>query len=168
PSVTLRGTTEDWQKVQSKTAALARFGGLDWWLNKAVPVVEQFVRASSGDVDLRFWQELYKGDGDSGTPRAEGHMLLLLPYTKDYLGNTQQNPLLTGKQCWGGLTTSELPQALSCVPFVWDYYGQRFDYQFFAGHVGIAHDEATNALSPVVGWAVRPQPTDTQKAYLDE
>src|SRR5262249_6598452 len=127
-----------------------------------------FARAARGDVDTHFWQGIYKGtDTGSGTPTADGHILLLLPYTKDFAGNNQQNPLVTGKARWG-LKTSDLPQALSCVPFVWEYHGQPFDYQFLAGHVGIAHDQATDALSPMVGWAVRPKPADTHVAYLED
>lgn len=165
PSITLLGTSEDWQKVVSKTSALARFGGLDWWLNKAVPVVEQFARAASGHVDVAFWQGIYKGEVGSGTLTADGHILLLLPYTKDSSGNTQQNPFLTGKSRWG-LESSELPQALSCVPFVWEYHGKRFDYQFLAGHVGIRHEQVSGSLRPLVGWAVRPNPATSNTENL--
>lgn len=155
PSITLEGTPEDWAKVLEKAKALSKFDGLDWWLTPVVAVVTEFANAANGNPDLKFWQNLYKGAEQSGGVYAGGELLKLLPYVKDYRGNQVKNPILTGKK---QICTSDLPHALSCVPFVWDYYGQRFDYQFLAGHVGIAVDESTGALSAQMGWAVRPAP----------
>lgn len=162
PSVTLEGTVEDWQKVAQKTRALAKFGGLDWWLNEACAIVDQFVAAAQGKVNTRFWQSIYKGESGSGGITADGHILKLIPYLTDWKGNREKNSLVTGAGRYG-IGVSSVPQGVSCVPFTWDYFGSAFEYQFLAGHVGIAFDEGTNSLSPVMGWAVRPKPTSKKE-----
>lgn len=162
PSITLEGTVADWQKVVSKTKALAAFGGLDWWLDKVIPVVEEFANAAAGNADMNFWQGIYKGKDQSGGISATGYLLRLLPYVKDWSGNAVKNGLVSGQSTYG-LDTSLLPQALSCVPFVWDYLGTRLDYQFLAGLVGIAHNQCDDSLRPVVGWAVRPAGSNSVK-----
>lgn len=153
PSITLEGSPEDWAKVAEKTRGLAKFGGLDWWLDRVYPVVDEFVNAANGNVNDDFWANFYKGRDQSGGIKADGNILNLIPYTKDY-GKVVKNPVLAGRK----IDTGDLPQALSCVPFIWDYYGTTYDYQFLAGHIGIVYNETTGAVSAQMGWAVRPAP----------
>lgn len=158
-NVTLRGTPDDWDSVAAKTRALLPFGGahLEAWLKAAIPVVEEFAKAARGEVDLDFWEELYKGRDSSGGIYANGYILRLFPYVRDSRGGAlKANPLLSGGSSWG-ISVSSLPPALSCVPFIWDYLGTKFDYQFLAGHVAVDYDESTESYSPVMGWAVRPK-----------
>jgi hypothetical protein len=49
-----------------------------------------------------------------------------------------------------------LPSGVSRAAFIWEYLGTRFEYEFLAGLMGIEQDEATMALRPKIGWAVRP------------
>lgn len=157
-SITLRGTAEDWDKVVAKTRALLEFGGehLQRWLVAAIPVVEQFARAARDNVDRRFWEGLYKGENGSGGITADGHLLKLLPYVRYRDGSVHENPLLNvgGRS---GIGVANLPQGVSCVPFVWEYLGTSYDYQFLAGHVAVSYDSTDNSYAPVVGWAVRPK-----------
>ncbi len=55
----------------------------------------------------------------------------------------------------GGGLLSEIPSGLSCVPFDWLHLSDVFTMEFLGGFVGIAQDEATLAVRPAVGWAVR-------------
>jgi len=48
-----------------------------------------------------------------------------------------------------------LPSGLSTAPFVWDYLGRYYDYQFLGGFVGVCQDAADLTLRPEIGWAVR-------------
>jgi hypothetical protein len=57
-----------------------------------------------------------------------------------------------------GITHEWLPSSASQVPFLWDYLGQNFAYQFVAGVLTIEQDPTTRALRPRIGWAVRPAP----------
>ncbi len=51
------------------------------------------------------------------------------------------------------------------MPFVWNYFGQRLDYELLSGVVAVQQDEETGCLSPKIGWAVRPA---TNHALADE
>ena len=51
-----------------------------------------------------------------------------------------------------------LPQALSTVPFIWDYHGKDYEYQFVAGIVGYSQNDKDGAVRQEMGWAVRPAP----------
>lgn len=166
PSITLRGNSQDWGKVVSKARALLKFGGshLETWLGAAIPVVEEFAAAARGEVNLNFWQELYKVRDGSGSMYASGFIMRLLPYVKGSKGELVANPLLDRNGNSRGLSVSDLLASISCVPFVWDYLGEKFDYQFLAGHCGISYDAETDSYSPVVGWAVRPKPTVVSKS----
>ncbi len=156
PQITLLGTTEDWEKVAQKAKDLRKFGGLDWWFDEVDPVLAQFVEASKGKVDLKFWQSIYKVNSGSGTPTINGHLLKLLPYVMDRKTKevNVKNPVLTG----GRIVHEVLPQGLSSVPFIWDYYGTRYDYQFIGGPCAFEQDPTTFEIRPVMGWAVRPAP----------
>lgn len=164
PSVTLEGTPEDWKKLRDHVVGLKEYGGLDWWLDQVIPICDQFVAASEGKVDTAFWNSMYKFFGMSGTSLIDGWCTKLVPYTKSW-GKTQKNRTLEVKQPeeqlegandYGrpeGIDASELPSALSTVPF--DFDG--FDYQFIGGHTAVVQDK-DGSVRPAFGWAVRPEP----------
>jgi Domain of unknown function (DUF4419) len=59
PTITLEGSPADWEHLYEKAAALSIFV-LDWWLAHLLPLCEQFVRASRGDLDLDHWRGICK------------------------------------------------------------------------------------------------------------
>eukprot|EP00730_Choanoeca_flexa_P003755 TRINITY_DN11492_c6_g3_i3.p1 TRINITY_DN11492_c6_g3~~TRINITY_DN11492_c6_g3_i3.p1 ORF type:complete len:376 (+),score=74.18 TRINITY_DN11492_c6_g3_i3:67-1194(+) len=65
PSITLKGTAEDWIKVREKAIQLKRFD-LDWWLSELLPVLDQFVAAAEGKADRDFWRSVVNVHGGSG------------------------------------------------------------------------------------------------------
>ena len=79
PEITLEGTPEDWESIREGVIALANYD-LEWWTVHLLPVLDQFVAASRGDVDLFFWRSFYKLSGQSGGPYITGHVLNLFPY----------------------------------------------------------------------------------------
>lgn len=79
PSITLEGTPEDWKQIREGAEQLAQFD-LEWWTKHLLPVLDQFVEASRGNIDQHFWQEFYKLDGGSGGPYIHGHVVNLFPY----------------------------------------------------------------------------------------
>ncbi len=59
PQITLLGTTEDWQKIQSKVRKLAKYD-LSWWTDELEPLLNEFVNASQGKVNKEFWRDMFK------------------------------------------------------------------------------------------------------------
>ncbi len=93
PEITLEGSPEDWALIEKHAAELARYD-LDWWIKPLQPVLHEFTRASQGQVDTSFWQNMVKKREYSiicsSQPFLTGWMLLLFPYVK-----AQPNPWLT-------------------------------------------------------------------------
>lgn len=54
PEITLKGTPEDWQRVLDKTKRLADYD-LAWWTSELEPILQEFVKASRGEIDRKFW-----------------------------------------------------------------------------------------------------------------
>jgi hypothetical protein len=178
PQVTLEGTAEDWEQVHERAGRLTQYG-LEWWTDDLLPITAEFVSAARGRPNRTFWQALYKQAGGSGGPYTQGWLVRLLPYLKtrqwkcavegdDRTGfltpweTTLRNPELgkpfVDRRPFAGLTTDRLPGSASQVPFVWDYLGKDFDYQFVGGVLAVSQDRDTGAIRPRVGWAVRPAP----------
>ena len=81
PSITLTGTSEDWRNLRAKANGLKEFE-LDWWLDELLPVLDQFVAASNGQVDTAFWRSICMFRGASGSPGdpITGWLQTLFPY----------------------------------------------------------------------------------------
>ena len=142
PEFTLEGTVEDWKQLREKAAKLSKFD-LEWWTSHLLPVLDQFVAASSGEVDEAFWSSIYKLGGGSGGPFVSGWILKLFPYLS---GN--------GRNCFQVLTTDAFPSGLSLVPFTWFYVNLQFRMYFIGGFVGVKQDPESLAIRPEIGWAV--------------
>jgi hypothetical protein len=157
PEITLKGTPDDWVSVRDGAAAFADYG-IEWWTEHLLPVLDQFVAASQGDINTMFWQNFYKQHGGSGGPFISGQVVNFFPYVKGHRG-THRNPYLGPKaieeRMWGGLTSDAVPSALSAAPFTWEYLGRELPMEFIAGFIGVAQDWDTLALRPEIGWAVR-------------
>ena len=54
PQITLKGTTEDWEKILEKTRKLEKYD-LGWWTKELEPILKEFVHASKGQINKRFW-----------------------------------------------------------------------------------------------------------------
>lgn len=151
PRIELDGTTADWVKLRDHVKGLKDYGpDLNWWLDKLLPIMDQFVEASKGNVDVAHWENMYKYFGMSGSHSIDGWLANFVPFVKTW-GKQEKNPILTGKG--DSIQASQLPSGLSTVPF--DFDGAA--YQFIGGHSAVIQ-EADGTVRPGFGWAVRPAP----------
>lgn len=155
PTVTLEGTTADWQRLADKVAALAPFD-LDWWLAHLRPICAQFVRASRGDIDRDHWQGICKLRSAYGGDIINGWVAKLFPYLRAFYNGpcNRRNPIFdTGE----GFSSLSAPTGLSMVPFTWTNRRTRLTrlMEVVGGFLGVSQDPATRALRPKLGWAVR-------------
>lgn len=176
PAVTLEGTPEDWRAVAERARSFGDLG-LDWWLDPLGPVLDQFARASRGEVEPTFWRSLYKLHDESGGPKVSGWVVTLFPYLKDWRTGraTRRNPWLTeesqrilldgfnedddaaGEMEYepDGPSIEQFPGGMSKAPFRWEYLDRTYRMEFLGGFVGVGQDAETLALRPEIGWAVR-------------
>jgi hypothetical protein len=166
PSITLLGTPDDWRAIRRRAEAFAQYD-LERWIAALLPILDQFVAASAGDLDRDFWQSVYKLGGGSGGPYISGWINTLFPYIKvhpEVLG-THDGELRMNEHayCWEGVsdndknrpTSTQFPWGLSRAPFVWNYYSTDIPMEFVGGFVGVSQNPVTMAVRPAIGWAVR-------------
>ena len=153
PNITLTGSKEDWRDIANRVRAISEFD-LGWWTAKLGPIVDEFVSAANGTPNVSFWQNIYKVNGGSGGPYISGWITDLFPYLKDYSTKdyTQRNTF-NHSRGMGGLTSRAFPTGMAKVPFIWNYFSEKFNMELAAGFVGNSYlDEA---IVPQIGWAVR-------------
>jgi hypothetical protein len=169
PEVTLEGTLQDWRKVCAKVEQLEQFD-LDWWTDDLKQIATEFVQAAEGRPNVAFWKAVYKQEDASGGPYTSGWLVRLLPYLKqrEFKNNRLSTwrtdlrnpwlgrPLLQNADAFEGVTDDQLPSSASLVPFVWEYLGSEFEYQFIGGVLTVTQDKESRAVRPRIGWAVRP------------
>lgn len=183
PSVTLKGTVQDWENVREKTRRLGEFG-VQPWTDRLDPILEQFVNASAGNADVRFWQDMalrdrpeefrLHGGCGPGASMFNGWFLEFFPFDRDGIRPAQ-------------LPYKTMPSEMSQTPFILadvDGMGnvlKETPMKLMAGIAAIRQDSVTLALEPAIGWIVlenpekgplaqaveeyhRPQPDGSQKS----
>lgn len=159
PDITLLGTPGDWSKIREKASKLKDFG-LDWWVNDLDPILEQFVRASEGDVDLDFWQGMVKKKRpdevrfascipfDNNLTQFDGWFLKFYPF--DMNGLTPEAISYHNEM---------LPEVVK-VPFKYvatDTNGKflnEYKLEFWSGFFGLKENPDNGSLTPLIGWMV--------------
>lgn len=153
PRITLEGTPDDWKKVREKAGRLRRYG-LDWWIDELDPVLEQFVRASEGDIDRTFWRDMFKCHSPEryGAPRqVDGWIVRFFPYDKygrrsdlRVVSLDDRLPDETVRVDIRYVEQAPDGTVLRTTPLV-----------LWAGFVGAEQNPETFALKPQMGWMVR-------------
>jgi len=156
PSITLEGTPDDWHKIVGRVQYLAEFAlgdddHLRTWVNRLLPVVQEFALASEGKVNADFWRSFYREDGGSGGPYIDGHVTNFFPYTMGGKETLKINEWKTG-MCGGGPTLDSFRASYSPVDVKWLINGGERGMQFHGGLVGVSYKE--NILRPEVGWCI--------------
>lgn len=155
PEINLLGTAADWKSVRDRARALGEYG-LEPWVKKLVPVLDEFVEAAQGQPRTSFWHEFYKEHDGSGGTQITGHVHALFPYlrTPPYGDKPAEDKVNTYQMGGWGPTNDLFPPGVTTVPFVWDYLGARFDMNFTGGFVGVAQDRESLFVRPAIGWTV--------------
>ena len=156
PSITLKGTPEDWQSVLDKTRKLEAYG-ISKWLKDLEPILTEFVRTAEGTPNQEFWQDIVKkhrvkkfrggGCSDEMPTQLDGWLLKFFPnedgVTKDHVPYTKDMPAEQTRVGFkyrilkpDGTIEKEIPLELR------------------AGFVGAVEDTRTNTLTPKIGWFV--------------
>ena len=191
PEVTLEGTPEDWSLLRDKALSLGQFD-LEWWTVELKPILDQFVEAASGKVDVEFWRRIYKLKEAYGILSVNGWILDLFPYIGDTLdlfpewtrknhclGKWKTIPLKLDKEVKkvvsfeiveGELSTESFPPGVVSAPFVWKIPAADKEYKmkFFAGFMAATQNSKTLAIQPEIGWAVTDEEAEKKAADMRE
>lgn len=168
PSITLTGTADDWRRIRSRVDTITEYG-LETWCRSLRPILDQFARAASGDVDTAFWRRIYNPVETYGVEVITGWATRFYPYLDLDGALDRPNPMLDlpideprgrpvkDPDAWSydgpGIASSSVPATLAkAIVNVNDQVtGENRAVALHAGLVGIAQD-ADGALRPVAGW----------------
>ena len=161
PSITLKGSPDDWQKVLDKARCLKKYN-LEKWARDLEVILEEFVKASKGRANQKFWQNIVKKkrvdqlQADRGclpnlekTTKLDGWFLKFFPNAE---GETSDSVL------WN----TSMPEEMVRVPFKQVYVHpvtgevvKTVPMELWAGFVGVEEDPKTRSLMPKIGWLAR-------------
>lgn len=160
PSITLEGTPDDWQKVLDKVRSLKKYK-LEKWVSDLEPILMEFVKASKGKPNKKFWKNIVKKRRVDQMKSEKGCLPSInstyldgwfLKFFPNELGETKDSVM------WD----VDMPQEIVRVSFRHVYVdpetGVPLDtipMQLWAGFVGIEEDAKTRALTPKIGWLAR-------------
>jgi len=171
PWVQLDGTVQDWKNIRTRAELLREKMMPEFaesWVSCLIPVLDQFVAASEGEVNPSFWQSMVKrrhhGRGSGAYSTVSGWIGLLFPYLKDKPNGTMK----PWEEMWGaeGPWPTEFPQTISSTAVVWEYLGTTLDLHFHAGVLGASFDKESGALRPVTSWIVSHDPPTKPEKLL--
>ena len=157
PSISLKGTSDDWRCVIEKTKQLERYG-LGDWVNRLQPILEEFVVASEGNPHRKFWQKIVrkrrvsKFKGGLCSPKTptmiDGWILTFFPDDDGVVSD--QAPFFR-----------TMPASKVYVPFEYRIVEpntreiiSKTTLELWAGFLGVEEDISNNMLIPVIGWYV--------------
>lgn len=169
PSIRLEGAPEDWKAVQEGFEKLTTYG-LNDWFSGLNPVLEEFVKASNGEINQAFWQSIYKESIHYNAFYISGWIWKLFPYVRQYSvepGGIYEsfeyvpNEYLLGDsyaECT--LDTRSFPSGISKVKVLWNIYKpetgdliETREMLLHAGFMGLQQEDDLT-LSPCIAWAV--------------
>jgi Domain of unknown function (DUF4419) len=152
PKIKLEGTIADWQDLLQRTKRLAQFE-LHWWIDRLIPILEQFVTAAQGNPDRIFWQSMYKWNDaeSSGNPYITGWITDFFPYLKD----SRTEEFSKQSHFSHEFTTNMFPSGLAKAPFMFNYNGPLYNMEFISGFLGVKQNPDDLFLRPEIGWVIR-------------
>lgn len=175
PYVTLTGSPQDWRRIRDRAEVLETFG-LDWWLVRLRPILDQFVRAAEGNPDREFWRGIYKfrpAKGPYDSERVTGWLVDLFPYLGDSPHRKRSHAFDPGQS--REVRADEFPSGLCSVDVELNIVlgGQIIDTQMLNLVAGLlAVEQAEDyAVSPAISWCLTRQPPandEERKALLSE
>jgi hypothetical protein len=157
PSVTLKGTLEDWKEVRRRVDRIGTYGrkDLDQWAEVLGFVLDEFVNAYQGKVDKDFWNRIaHERSGGSGPTYLGGWILAFIPFTDS--GDFVLNPLAEIKRThkYGEMDTNDVPPSAVEVPVTIDDNGTMYQTIFYAGALMNLYDAKNNRIEPALDWAM--------------
>lgn len=150
PSITLKGTLEDWVNLREFVRYIEKFD-FKWYTDEMTKILDEIIQTVQGNCNVSFWQNMVKYKNTSGGPYYSGWIKYLFPYLLVNSKPTRSLRYSSGDKY--KITSDDVPSGMTYVPFEWDYLGKKFPMRFCAGFVGAVWT-AEGKLTPGVSWAV--------------
>ncbi len=180
PTITIEGTVDDWLRIRARVEVLETYG-LEWWVSRLRPILDQFVLAAAENPTLEFWKAIYKPVKAYGDDVATGWITDLFPYLGDAPDRRRNHVFQHAREDWAltidegvptrnslfsplsskGVRPVSVPSGLSSVPVKVKFKdGSEHNVDLVGGFFAVKQNPSDLALSPFIGWCVaEPAPT---------
>ena len=165
PDITLLGTPDDWKNIRSRLSRLDDLE-LGWWREELEPVLDEFVNASEGNINRKFWLDMvneYSPErktqafcGSDGIIPAEynGWFTVFFPFCKDErTGVVSRTPKKVTHN------TNVCPEIKKVdVLYIYIHPDGQVDthnLELWAGFIGMEMDWEDRTLKPSISWMMR-------------
>ena len=158
-SITLEGSTKDWEKIKSKLEFLST-KALKWWTKHLIPIIDNIITTKKyystyGQLNqelIDFWKGMIrlKGKGDLYDPHMiNGWIVKFIPNLSG------EKPTIYEEL----LETNVPDQIISCpMELTWlpPLMNKKYEFKcsLFSGFYGMIQDEKTFNVRPVIGYAI--------------
>lgn len=159
PYITLEGTTADWESVLARTKVLEKYG-MEWWTADLIPILEEFVKASKGNINTSFWKSIVKrqnvtdlkggGCSPDKPTMLDGWFLKLMPYSEK--GRTPAEVTHYYDDIIPQIVTVDFEYMLLSPS---GEIIKQVPMEMWAGFVGADIDSVSGAIRPKLGWLIR-------------
>jgi len=164
PDITLLGTPDDWKEIRSR---ISRLDDLDlgWWREELEPVIDEFVLASEGNVNRKFWLDMVDqysparssigvGCGSFEVPaQYNGWFTVFFPFCEnEYSGTIDRTPEIVTHN------TKVCPEIKKVdVLYVMHFpdHEETHNLELWAGFIGMEMDWDNHSLKPAINWMMR-------------
>jgi hypothetical protein len=160
PSITLKGTRDDWVKLREKASRMTKYdvdGTVTQWQMLLDQVLAKFVGMFDGEQDTEFWDRIAHHGCGSGPSYISGWMNVFNPYDEKGTFLLKNSDDLFGNQ----IDTDDFVRNTVEVPFILDDNGDEIDCKFYGGIYGsnttcIYEGEKLKSISttPHIGYRV--------------
>ena len=157
PEIAIKGTMLDWICLKTRFNELANILEMEWWASELNPVLDKFIAAFGGKVDLEFWRGFYKYiKGDEGCgwgPKINGWITKFFPYRAAY--DDDDRRIYVQKNKWNEDEDFEdFPLGLNEVPILWNNLGEKVELKLRVGFWGYHIVKKTGRLRSVRGYTL--------------
>lgn len=159
PSIEIAGTINDWKEIQEKAILLTTYFGLEEWRDALIPVLRKIESGSAGEIDIEFWDNMYKYKSASGGDVITGWVVNLFPFLEnsvDYMNLERKEQVKN----WSFVDKKKpvhlgnFPNGITVVPVIWKYFWMTYNMTLEAGFVGVGKFD-DGVISPSIGWSIR-------------
>jgi Domain of unknown function (DUF4419) len=179
PKITVEGTSADWQRIRARVEVIATFG-LEWWVSRLRPILDEFVLAAEGHPTLNFWQAIYKPKDAYGDQVATGWVTDLFPYLGDAPKRRKSHVFNHERHNWAlsvdqgvetapqfftsqisGVGLGSFPSGLSSARVRVSFKdGSSSSLDLVAGFLAVSQNPSDLTLSPLISWCVAELPPE--------
>lgn len=170
PSITIKGTKQDWETILKRLELLPKIG-MDNWAQQLKPVIQEFINVYDHKIDNAFWNDIYKNAHEYNAFYISGWIIKLFPYIK-YLKSTgtyyeardatrateyyKPNPYIDGNLYYeSALSTDHFGTGIAKINVTWmnHFTGKKKNMLVFGGFMAMKQ-YPDKSLEPLITWVI--------------